>query len=725
MSQDRASQLLILILLFGGGLRFYGLFWDAPYFFNPDEKRLIQWGMTFNYLDPGISEWGTVPLLIIKLLTVGLSFFTTVELETVYLVARILAALLSTLTILLLYFLAKRWYSQETALYSAALTAFTVLHIQYAHFYSLDSLFALAVVLAHFPILKLVQQPNLRNYALTGLTIGLAIVVRLNGIFLLGSLGVAHLVSWLLAPGQNRISLKRVVGFIIDVKLWLAVIITGLVFLVFTPASILNPTKYLFEDGLVWILLQSQGYLKSQYTLQFEDTGPWFYVSNLMFWSVGPVLLVVYLAGGANGLLRWRRPVANLIILTFIGLYLFSAANARVKFIRYCLPVLPLLNILAAELLTNIRSGAQRNVLLHRAVVGLIALVIISTASYALAFVTIYGQPDIRIVAADWIKENIPPQSKVVFENDVVYAPPIGYYDPDPNYRFAEINLNELYRSSPLQQAWQLPPNLERLGVTISRRGKSPVPVEDAPVLLPDEQKEQYFGSRLRCADYLILSDRHYSVYRPLTELFPVESDYYGRLFNGQLGFQPIERFARKPNLLGWPINDDSAELTFRIFDHPTIWIFQSNLPSAYLDRNPPQVITDHKWADAVSLIGFDLGQTAVRPGESVDLTLYWQALANMTNDYTIFLQAQGPDQQIVAQSDHQVAEGILPTSCWQPGHIIVDRVKLTMAPDASLGRYQLKTGLYFFETLERLPLTADTSGENAARLTEIEIIAK
>jgi hypothetical protein len=43
----------------------------------------------------------------------------------------------------------------------------------------------------------------------------------------------------------------------------------------------------------------------------------------------------------------------------------------------------------------------------------------------------------------------------------------------------------------------------------------------------------------------------------------------------GRLGFELIKTFKVYPKLFGYEINDDSAELSFRLFDHPRVYIFK------------------------------------------------------------------------------------------------------------------------------------------------------
>ena len=50
---------------------------------------------------------------------------------------------------------------------------------------------------------------------------------------------------------------------------------------------------------------------------------------------------------------------------------------------------------------------------------------------------------------------------------------------------------------------------------------------------------------------------------------------YYDDLFAGRLGFELVKTFKVYPSLFGVRINDDRAELTFRLFDHPCVFIFK------------------------------------------------------------------------------------------------------------------------------------------------------
>ena len=132
---------------------------------------------------------------------------------------------------------------------------------------------------------------------------------------------------------------------------------------------------------------------------------------------------------------------------------------------------------------------------------------------------------------------------------------------------------------------------------------------------------------------------------------------------------------------------------------------------SAWVKVKPPlepgQLSIQHplqvNLGDQVTLLGYDVTSGAVQPGQSLDLTLYWQARREMTEDYTVFTHLVAADGRLVAQQDNQPAEGRYPTSLWDVGEIVVDRYRLTIAPNAPGSEYHLEVGMYLLSTLERL----------------------
>jgi hypothetical protein len=710
---------LIPILGIGAHLRFRGLLFDYPYFFNPDERYLIEWGRAFDYFEIFASEWGTVPLILVKLTAEILPLFQIpTTLVNLTIVGRIFSAVLGCVMIMMTYKLADQMLRWQAGVIAAILTAFTVLLIQYAHVYSMDAIFAFLVLLAFFPILNLPKKQR-RDYALAGCLIGLTIATRLNGVLLFLPYFIAHSYGCFTKETSWGQRLKQVFGR----NLWIGVGLGLIIYLCFTPSLLINPTKFFFEDGLVWVLLQTSGYIKSRYTLQFEGTTPSYYFANLMYWGAGPFLLVSYLLASLYNGLKWRHR-ESLIILSFVLIYLYSGATARVKFIRYSLVLFPLLNIITALAISHIDRRLESVQLLRWGLRGALGVAIAGTAVYALAFVNIYTPTDIRLEASEWIQANIPSGSKIARGSNDYQNGLLVYEEPNtPKYRLIKLDFDRLYRSSSLALDSAYPPIFADNNIRVSRRGKESNDPDEDFTPLTDEEKWAHLYERIRCADYIIFTERNYALYQERADIFPVEHNYFRQLFSGDLGYQQVKMFERKPSLLGWIIDDWEAELTFHLFDHPSIWVFQAQPDETFVRNILPITETSAVWDNKIRLIGYDLNTRTTSPKGTVDLKLYWQPLTTLQRDYAIFVHLHDGQGIMVAQSDHQVGEGVLPTTCWQPDRVIVDQIKLTIADQAKAEPHYLKVGLYALDTLERLPLTRDTGGEHAHALGEIMVI--
>lgn len=109
-------------------------------------------------------------------------------------------------------------------------------------------------------------------------------------------------------------------------------------------------------------------------------------------------------------------------------------------------------------------------------------------------------------------------------------------------------------------------------------------------------------------------------------------------------------------------------------------------------------------------LLSYSSGTQEIQAGETLMLTLYWQALAEMERRYTIFTHLLDADNQIVAQMDSEPLGGTHPTTEWQFGEIVRDNYALLIAPDTQPGEYLLEVGMYYLPTLERLSVL-DGSG--------------
>ncbi len=123
-------------------------------------------------------------------------------------------------------------------------------------------------------------------------------------------------------------------------------------------------------------------------------------------------------------------------------------------------------------------------------------------------------------------------------------------------------------------------------------------------------------------------------------------------------------------------------------------------------------------FGEEIALAGYTLDSA---PG-SASLELVWQAIAQPTADYTVFIHVLNPDGTCcVWQSDAQPRGGAYPTSRWRPGEVVVDAYEITLPEGAAIGDYEIEVGLYLAETGQRLGVTVDgEAAGDAVRLAPL-----
>jgi hypothetical protein len=140
-----------------------------------------------------------------------------------------------------------------------------------------------------------------------------------------------------------------------------------------------------------------------------------------------------------------------------------------------------------------------------------------------------------------------------------------------------------------------------------------------------------------------------------------------------------------------------------------------SALPHSF-DPPAPDNPVDVAFGDEIRLVGYDAEQTK----DALLLTLYWNALAQPSESYKIFVHLTDVSSgEIVAQEDHVPCDWQYPTHLWQAGEYVHDRVMLELS-GVPPGRYQIRVGIYHPESGQRLE-TVPALPDHAVLLMEIE----
>ena len=100
------------------------------------------------------------------------------------------------------------------------------------------------------------------------------------------------------------------------------------------------------------------------------------------------------------------------------------------------------------------------------------------------------------------------------------------------------------------------------------------------------------------------------------------------------------------------------------------------------------------RWTNGAELLGYRIADKAVRPGDELDVTLYWRTQQPLDTDYKVFVHVLR-DGQVVAQHDAEPALTGYPTSRWRTGESITDWHPIQIPPEAPAGDYTVMVGLY------------------------------
>ncbi len=568
---------LIGILLLGALFRFYGLNWDQGFHLHPDERAIVMF-TTSLHLPTSIAEffssesswnphffaYGSFPLYLLKIVSSIFGIFDPrlTEYSYINLLGRVISAFVDTATVLLVYFFGKKLFSKHVGILAAFFYAISVFPIQAAHFYAVDALLTFFIMLNLFSLLRFYQNPTIKNALFTGMIFGFALATKISATVLLASIGTALFIDFVLIflknphrphvwfPHLPKLARRLMVeGLII-------IIITIITFIILEPYAIIDFRTF-WEHNLLQSQMTHNAFI-FPYTLQYVGKIPYFYeLKNVFLFGLGPVIALLSFLGTLYLTFKTMKQSNNgtIIILVFFWIYFFTAGRFAVGWMRYMLPLYPFFCLFAAMLFFQFFRRFSPS---WRKLFTINYLLL--TIMWPIAFMNIHTKSNTRVTASEWINKNIPPGKTLAIEHWDDGLPLFG------------------------QQRYKM--------VTL-------------PLYDPDTYaKWQTINQQLATTDYIILASNR--LYVPLMKLtdckkLPVgrcymqTAEYYKRLFSGQnvilstfdklsvnsaknpIRFQKVAEFTVSPTipLLTIPIDDQPADESFTVYDHPKVIIFK------------------------------------------------------------------------------------------------------------------------------------------------------
>jgi hypothetical protein len=148
------------------------------------------------------------------------------------------------------------------------------------------------------------------------------------------------------------------------------------------------------------------------------------------------------------------------------------------------------------------------------------------------------------------------------------------------------------------------------------------------------------------------------------------------------------------------------------------IIVLQSRSGTELLPQEPTQSLAVD-FDGRLRLVGTTVQEEASR---RIALDFYWQAQTQLDYDYSVFVHLRDEQGNTVAQSDHLPLAPVFPPTLWPPGEVVRERSLLQVPDEAPPGSYALWLGVYRLDTLERLPIVGDMSGESAAMVGTVVV---
>jgi 4-amino-4-deoxy-L-arabinose transferase-like glycosyltransferase len=390
-------------------LRLWGLKTGLPYVYNADEnshfvpRAIGMFGHSLNpdyFINPPAFtyviyalftvRWGTDPA------SIGGAF--AADPTTAFALARGASAFLGALAVSLTAIAGARLFDdRRVGVLAGALLAVAFLPVHYSHFALNDAPTLAPLAAALIGVAGIYRTGRTREYVLAGLGLGVAIATKYTA-------GIV-LVTVIAAAFASPVAHARVRNLLLAIGLMCAGFVAA------NPYALLDHQA--FRDGLE---KQTETAGEDGGKLGLADSSGWRYYLTTFTWGLG-WLPSLFALGGAVGLLARHRRLGLLLAPAPVLLFLYLGNQSRF-FARWLLPIYPILCLLAAWAVIAAATWLAARFKWRVAIpaLALSALVLLQGLVFSVHNDLVLAKADTRMVARDWMVQNIPSGSKIVVE---------------------------------------------------------------------------------------------------------------------------------------------------------------------------------------------------------------------------------------------------------------------------------------------------------------------
>jgi hypothetical protein len=320
----------------------------------------------------------------------------------VYVVGRIVSALIGVTSVWLVYLAGVRLLDRRTGFLAAGLLASAFLPVFYGHLALNDAPTVAPVALGLWASAGVLRHGRDRDYLIAGLAVGLAAALKYTG----GIVLLPVLIGAVIQAAQPDGRVPAVRGTM------LAFVAFALAFVAANPYALLN-----FDDFWFGIAHQSSA-AGGETTTKLGSTrggGIGFYVWTLT-WGLG-IIPSVAAVGALFPLWRDDRRVWFMLVPTVVFFLLFMSIQGRF-FARWLLPVYPTMALLAGYAGTRLVELVEfRRPRWQHAALVVVGLVLCGQGLLSSVHVgRVLAREDTRNETRDWMVKNIKPNDKIVLE---------------------------------------------------------------------------------------------------------------------------------------------------------------------------------------------------------------------------------------------------------------------------------------------------------------------
>lgn len=123
-------------------------------------------------------------------------------------------------------------------------------------------------------------------------------------------------------------------------------------------------------------------------------------------------------------------------------------------------------------------------------------------------------------------------------------------------------------------------------------------------------------------------------------------------------------------------------------------WVYKvpDEVVSKAVPAQYPQLV---QFGGSMMFLGHSLDVSSVVTEDKIGITLYWQCLSPMMENYVVHLKLLNGGYHVYGQQDGMPVHDGFPTNQWQEGIVVKDERQIRLLPGSPPGRYDVEVSLY------------------------------